>query len=66
MASMSLTMHVAILGLVIVDLIAGAALVNRYLGSGPAFGFEFLIILGYILFIVLRGRPLGDREGDDT
>lgn len=62
---MSLITHLAVLGLLVVDLIFGAAVLDRFWGRWAALGFEFLIILGYVLFVLQWSVPWGRREGDD-
>jgi hypothetical protein len=49
---MSLVTHVAVLGVVVLDLIFGASLVQHFAGSWAAVGFEFIIILGYVLLVL--------------
>ena len=63
---MSLTTHVAVLAVVIIDLIFGAAAVGRLGGPYAATAFEFIIILGYVLFVLQWGVPWGKREEDDS
>jgi len=58
---MSLAMHVAVLGLLLIDLALGGQVVRHFLGRYPTIGFEFAIILGYVLF-VLQWLPWRDRE----
>ena len=54
------------LAVVIIDLIFGAAAVGRFGGGYAATAFEFIIILGYVLFILQWGVPWGKREEDDS
>ena len=63
---MSLTTHVLVLGLVILDLLLGGAAVEKYGGSLALTAFEFVTILGYIIFILQWGVPWGQREQDDN
>ena len=63
---MSLYSHLAVLAALIIDLTLGAALVDNLLGHYPAVGFEFLIILGYILFVLQWGLPWERRERGDS
>lgn len=49
---MSLLAHLAVFGLLIVDLVFGASLVERLGGRSAMIGFEFLLILGYVLFVL--------------
>jgi hypothetical protein len=62
---MSLITHVAVLGLLIVDLLVGSVVIGGFLNRGAATGFEFVLILGYIAFVLQWGVPWGRREGDD-
>lgn len=63
---MSLTTHLAVLAIVIIDLIFGAAFVGRFGGGYAATAFEFIIILGYIIFVLQWSVPWGKREEDDS
>ena len=63
---MSLTMHVAVLGLVILDLLLGGSAVKEYGGQLALTAFEFVTILGYIIFVLQWGVPWGQREQDDN
>ena len=63
---MSLTTHLAVLAVVIIDLIFGAAAVGRFGGGYADAAFEFIIILGYVLFVLQWGVPWGKREEDDS
>ena len=65
MAAMPLVMHIAILGLLVLDLIVGATIAQRFVGGWAATGFEFLLILGYVVFVLQWGVPWANREGDD-
>lgn len=61
---MSLFTHIAVLVVLIIDLILGATLVANVGGSWAASGFEFLLILGYILFVLRVGPPWSRSDGD--
>jgi hypothetical protein len=65
MAEMSLTTHVAVLSLLVLDLLVGGSAVERYLGHFGLTAFEFVMILGYIIFVLQWGVPWGQRENDD-
>ena len=62
---MSLITHVVVLCVLIVDLLVGSVLIDRFWNRWAATGFEFVLILGYIIFVVQWGVPWGRREGDD-
>ena len=62
---MSLITHLAVLGLLVLDLIVGAPVIDRFGGRYAAMGFEFVIILGYVLFVLQWGVPWGRKESDD-
>ena len=49
---MSLVSHVAVLGLLLLDLALGGQLIERFGGRIAMTGFEFAIILGYVLFVL--------------
>ena len=66
MAAMPLAMHIVILGLVVLDLIVGATIAQRFVGRWAATGFECVLILGYIVVVRQWGVPWGRREGDDS
>ena len=53
---MTLFAHLAVLGLVVVDLVVGAPVVGRFGGRWAAVGFEFAIVLGYILLVLPAWR----------
>lgn len=53
---MSLISHLIVLGLVGIDLFFGGELVGRFGGRWATIGFEFALILGYLL-IVLQLLP---------
>ena len=65
-AAMSLTMHLAVFVLVVVNLLVGGSAAGRLGGSYATMAFEFITILGYIIFILQWGVPWGQREGDDS
>lgn len=62
---MSLLVHLAILVVLIVDLAFAATVVDRLWGRWAAVGFEFALILGYVLFVLQMGAFLGRRDDDD-
>ena len=49
---MSMIGHVAVLGLLILDLAVGGPVVDKLGGRWGLIGFEFLLILGYVLFVL--------------
>ena len=49
---MSLISHLLVMGLLIVDLIFGGEVVERFGGRWATMGFEFVLILGYALFVL--------------
>jgi hypothetical protein len=57
----SLLSHVAVLGVLLLDLALGGAVVERLGGRIAMTGFEFAIILGYVLF-VLQWLPWRNRS----
>ena len=61
---MSFISHVAVLALLVVDLIFGGGLVARFGGRWATMGFEFVLILGYALF-VLQMVPWRRGQGPD-
>ena len=65
MAAMSLTMHLAVFALIVVNLLVGGWAAGRLGGSYATWAFEFITILGYIIFVLQWGVPWGQREGDD-
>ncbi len=65
MAAMSLTMHLAVFVLVVVDLLVGGWAVGRLGGRYATTAFEFITILGYIIFVLQWGVPWGQGERDD-
>ena len=62
---MSFISHVAVLALLVVDLIFGGGLVARFGGRWATMGFEFVLILGYVLF-VLQLSPWKPGRGPDV
>lgn len=52
MGAMSLAAHVAVLGVLVLDLILGATIVHDFLGRWASVGFEFAMILGYVLLVL--------------
>ncbi len=63
--AMSLTMHLAVFALVVVDLLVGGWAVGNLGGQRATTAFEFITILGYIIFVLQWGVPWGQREQDD-
>lgn len=62
---MSFFGHLAILGLLVLDLALGAPIVDRVAGRWALIGFEFFLILGYVLFVLQLQpwrRPDSGRE----
>ena len=53
---MSLTTHVAVLALLILDLTIGGPFIDHLVGRWALLSFEFLLILGYVL-LVLQWQP---------
>ena len=49
---MSLITHLFVFGLLVVDLIFGGEVVERFGGRWATMGFEFVLILGYALFVL--------------
>jgi len=49
---MSFLAHVAVLGLLVLDLAVGGPVVGKLAGHWGVIGFEFLLILGYALFVL--------------
>ena len=66
MALMSLTMHLVALALLVLDLAVGGWAIGRLGGRFAAYGFEFVMILGYIVFILQFGVPWGQRDREDN
>lgn len=58
---MSPAAHVGVLALVVLDLALGGALVHRWAGRPALIVFEFLLLLGYAIFVLglfpFRTRP---------
>ena len=63
---MSFTTHLAVFAILVIDLIFGSPAVDRLGGGYAATAFEFIIILGYVLFVLQWGVPWGKREEDDS
>lgn len=61
---MPLAVHIAILGVLVLDLIFGGAAVDHLVGRLPAAGFEFLLILGYVIFVLRLFPPWRRREDE--
>jgi hypothetical protein len=59
---MSLFTHLGVLALLLLDLVFGGPVVGRFGGRWAVIGFEFVLILGYVL-LVLQWQPWR-REGD--
>jgi hypothetical protein len=49
---MSLIAHLGTLALLVLDLALGGPLVSRYAGRWALAGFEFALILGYMLLVL--------------
>ncbi len=49
---MSIIAHAAVFGLLVLDLLFGGPLMDRLGGRWASVGFEFLLILGYVLFVL--------------
>ena len=49
---MSIFSHVAVLGLLALDLLFGGQMIERFGGRFAVIGFEFVLILGYTLFVL--------------
>lgn len=49
---MSLIAHLGTLGLLIIDLAVGGPLISRFAGRWALVGFEFVLILGYMLLVL--------------
>ena len=61
---MSLVTHLAVLGLLIVDLVFVSTVVDRFWGRWAATSLEFLLILGYALVVLRLGFGWGRRDGN--
>ena len=48
------------------DLAIGGWAIGKLGGRFAAYGFEFVMILGYIIFILQFGVPWGDRDRGDS
>ena len=66
MIAMSLTMHLVVLGLLIVDLSVGGWALGRLGGRMATTGFEFTMIFGYIIFVLQWGVPWGQKDSEDS
>jgi hypothetical protein len=62
---MPLIVHLAVLGLLVLDLILGSILVQDLWGRWAAIGLEFLLILGYVAFFLQWGVPWGRGNDND-
>ncbi len=62
---MSLTMHLAVLVLLVIDLLVGGWAAGKLGGHYATTAFEFVMILGYITLVLQWGVPWGRRERDD-
>lgn len=60
---MSLYTHIAVLIVLVIDLFLGTTLVASVGGRWAGSGFEFLLILGYILFVLRVGPPWSKNDG---
>jgi hypothetical protein len=63
---MSLSSHLLVLGLLVLDLFLGGELAADVGGRWAMLGFEFMLILGYVMFILQFGsffQDLGGRDG---
>ena len=56
METMTLFAHLGVLGLVLLDLLLGSPVVSRFGGRWAAVGFEFAVILGYIVLVLPAWR----------
>jgi hypothetical protein len=61
--------HLLVFGALVVNLWVGGDLVETYVGPMARFGFEAVLILGYLWFVIglgglLRGEPDDSRPGD--
>jgi hypothetical protein len=59
---MTLFAHLAVLGLVVLDLVVGAPVAGRFGGRWAAVGFEFAIVLGYIVLVLPSWRRGGSSK----
>ncbi len=59
---MSLISHLAVLGLVVIDLVVGSPVVGHLAGRWAAIGFEFAILVGYVL-LILQWLPWRRPDG---
>ena len=58
---MSLIAHLGTLALLVLDLAVGGPLISRFAGRWALIGFEFVLILGYML-LVLQLVPWRDAD----
>ena len=63
---MSLTTHLAVFAILMIALLFGSEAVDRLGGRYAATAFEFITILGYVIFVLQWGVPWGKREEDDS
>ena len=66
---MSILAHVVVLGLLVLDLAVGGPVVDKLAGRWVLMGFEFVLILGYALFVLNLApwrRPRGDGDGGNS
>ena len=61
---MSIVVHLFVLALLLLDLFLGSPIVARYIGRWAAVAFEFLLILGYVLFVIQPGLPWRRQNPD--
>jgi hypothetical protein len=59
---MSLTSHLLVLALLGIDLFFGGHLAEEIGGRWAMIGFEFLLILGYVAFVLQFGSFFGSRS----
>ncbi len=62
---MSLTTHLAVFAVLILDLLLGGQAIRAVGGRFAATAFEFAVILGYVIFVLQWGVPWGRRGQDD-
>lgn len=61
---MSLLVHGIALAALILDLLFASPVVGQFAGRWASVGFEFALVLGYVLFVLQWGVPWG-RQRDD-
>jgi hypothetical protein len=49
---MSIFAHATVLGLLVIDLLFGGQVIDHFGGRFAVAGFEFALILGYVLFVL--------------